>query len=134
MWLFDYPEENNNPFQSDPFVLITHLSYVDNLPFWAYPHHTHPDNYEIVFIISGSGSLDLSSKSIPVSQGSILSLPPQALHRLNSSDENGMIYCTMSFHAPESGSSLEKFYHDLGIAVTDAPSYMDYINDTLKLL
>lgn len=33
MWLYDYKDsEKNNPYKESPFVAITHMSYVDNLP------------------------------------------------------------------------------------------------------
>ena len=54
MWLYDYKDsEKNNPYKESPFVAITHMSYVDNLPKWSYPWHAHQDSYELGYIIDG---------------------------------------------------------------------------------
>lgn len=134
MWIYDYKSEKDNPYKQPPFVEITHMCYIDNLPLWTYPWHDHQNAYEIAFIVSGFGHLVIADKSFPVNSGSIVSVVPGTLHRFNADVDPGMQYYTLRFlNAPEEGE-LQNFFCNLGNAVTDGVNYLPHVLNTLQLL
>ena len=135
MWLYDYKDsEKNNPYKESPFVAITHMSYVDNLPKWSYPWHAHRDSYELGYIIDGEGTLTVESKELPLKAGSITMVPPNVMHRFVASPEQSMRYYTLRILAKPADGELQQFFHSLDNAVTEGFSYMDYIQSTFELL
>lgn len=134
MWIYDYKSEKDNPYRQQPFVEITHMCYIDNLPLWTYPWHDHRDSYEIAFIVSGCGQLVIEDQSFPVTAGSITSVLPGVKHRFGADAETGMQYYTLRFiDQPEDGE-LQTFFQSLGNAVTSGINYLPHIQNTLRLL
>lgn len=134
MWIYDYKSEKDNPYRQQPFVEITHMCYIDNLPLWTYPWHDHKDVYEIAFITSGCGRLVIDNQSFPVKNGSVIIIPPDIAHRFTADDESGMQYYTLRFkNTPEDGE-FQTFFRGLGIAVTSGINCLPYIQSTLQLL
>ena len=114
MWLYDYKDsEKNNPYKESPFVAITHMSYVDNLPKWSYPWHAHRDSYELGYIIDGEGTLTVESKELPLKAGSITMVPPNVMHRFVASPEQSMRYYTLRILAEPADGELQQFFHSL---------------------
>ncbi len=135
MWLYDYQSPQDNPYKESPFVAIIHMSYVDNLPTWTYPWHTHEDSYELAFIIEGSGSLVVNDQSIPVEAGSVAAIPPRTLHRFTVPEQGKMRYYTMRFLAEPASGELQSFFSGVGGAVTpDNANLLSYLRDTFRLL
>ena len=134
MWIYDYKSEEDNPYTMPPFVRITHMCYVDNLPLWTYPWHMHPDSYELGYIIEGSGFLTVESQNLPVKKGSITLVPPNTMHRFSSPEENGMRYYSIRIAAEPADGELQSFLKGLGIAVTTGLSHLDYVKSTFDLL
>ena len=135
MWLYDYKDsEKNNPYKESPFVAITHMSYVDNLPKWSYPWHAHRDSYELGYIIDGEGTLTVESKELPLKAGSITMVPPNVMHRFVASPEQSMRYYTLRILAEPADGELQQFFHSLDNAVTEGFSYLNYIQSTFELL
>lgn len=134
MWIYDYKSEKDNPYRQQPFVEITHMCYIDNLPLWTYPWHEHQQEYEIAFIVSGCGHLIINDQSFPVRAGSITSVLPGIKHRFDADSDPGMQYYTLRFmDMPEDGE-LQMFFKGLGTAVTYGVNYLPHIQNTLRLL
>ncbi len=133
MWVYDYQSEQDNPYRQQPFVRITHLSFVDNLPIWTYPWHKH-NEYEVAFITSGAGLLDIGEHSFSLQAGSIVVILPGVSHRFNSDSTIGMEYYTMRFDAAEEDGELQAFFRGIGTAVTSGINYLPYITSTMHVL
>lgn len=134
MWIYDYKSEKDNPYRQQPFVEITHMCYIDNLPVWTYPWHDHKDAYEIAIITKGSGHLVIDDQSFPVCVGSVTVIPPDVAHRFTADMDPGMQYYTLRFKSTPEEGELQTFFHSLGCAVTSGINYMPHIQQTLRLL
>ena len=135
MWLYDYQSPQDNPYKDAPFVSITHMSHVDNLPTWTYPWHTHEGSYELAFIVEGGGSLVVNNQSIPVEAGSVAAIPPKTLHRFTVPAQGKMRYYTLRFLLEPASGELQVFFAKLGSAVTPGNIHLlPYTQDTFRLL
>lgn len=135
MWLYDYKSPEDNPYSEPPFVAIIHMSYVDNLPTWVYPWHSHKDSYELAFIIEGSGNLVVNSQSLPLRAGSIAIIQPKTLHRFTVPEDGSMSYYTLRFLAEPADGELQSFFGRMGSAVTPGNSHLLlYLRDTFHML
>ena len=114
MWLYDYQSPQDNPYKDAPFVSITHMSHVDNLPTWTYPWHTHEGSYELAFIVEGGGSLVVNNQSIPVEAGSVAAIPPKTLHRFTVPAQGKMRYYTLRFFTGTSLWGTTGFFRETG--------------------
>ncbi|MFK7990660.1 MAG: cupin domain-containing protein [Sandaracinaceae bacterium] len=56
------------------------LSVLDGDPALAVPQHRHPDAAELIYIDTGSGTMLLGDRRVPVRSGSALYVPPGVLH------------------------------------------------------
>lgn len=134
MWIYDYKSEKDNPYRQQPFVEITHMCYIDNLPMWTYPWHDHKGDYEIAFITGGGGHLVIDNQSYPVKTGSVIIIPPDIAHRFTSDGDPGMQYYTLRFKATPEEGELQRFFAGLGSAVTSGLNYLPHIQHTLQML
>lgn len=134
MWIYDYISEKDNPYRLAPFVEITHMCYIDNLPLWTYPWHDHKNSFEIAFIISGSGHLVIEDQSFPVTTGSVTAILPGTNHRFTADADPGMQYYTLRFKDTPEDGELQTFFRNLGNASTSGVNYLSHIQSTMKLL
>ena len=134
VWIYDYQSEQDNPYRQQPFVRITTIAFADNLPAWTYPWHKHRDDYELAFIASGSGRLDIGAQSFSLQAGSAGVIQPGVSHRFNSESPQGMDYYTLRFDARPEDGELQAFFKGIGTAVTSAANYMPHIESTMRVL
>lgn len=134
MWIYDYKSEKDNPYRQPPFVEITHMCYVDNLPMWTYPWHDHKDAFELAFIVNGCGHLVIDDQSFPVNVGSITIVSPGVSHRFAAEKDPGMQYYTLRFKDTPKDGELQTFFHGLGNAVTSGLNYLPHIQNTMQML
>lgn len=133
MWVYDYKTKRDNPYRYPPFVEITHMSYVDNLPFWTYPRHEHTGEYEVGFIIRGEGELEINEQSLPIRENSITIVPADMPHRFVMKGDSSVQYYTLRFKNAGEGELL-KFFGTLGSAVTSGEKCASYIHSTFHML
>ena len=133
MWLKDFRSEEDNPYQDDPFVRITHLCRSEVQPDWHYPMHRHEEEFEIIFITGGDGILHIDNQRFDLSRGSILSLPPNTYHYLET--PKSMRYYTMRFDSSPADGSMQSLYWKQGIALTSAAgTYLQYLEGSFDTL
>ena len=133
MWVYDYKTKRDNPYRYPPFVEITHMSYVDNLPFWTYPRHEHAGEYEIGVILRGQGHLEINEQSLPIQENSITIVPPDTPHRFVMDGNSSVQYYTLRFHSAGEGELL-RFFETLGCAVTSGEKCASYIHSSFHML
>ena len=134
MWIYDYKSDRDNPYKEPPFVEITHMCYIDNLPNWSYPFHLHQDACELAWIMTGSGVLTLDDRTIPLKAGTVTFVPPNTLHYYNTASAEGMTYYSLRFRASGNGSELLDFFRSLGVAAANGSMYLDWIRSSMKIL
>ena len=134
MWLYDYQSPEDNPCKGSSYAKIKHMSYIDNLPHWSYPWHTH-EYCEIALITDGTGSVSLANTpAAPVRAGSIIVIPEGILHKFTTGEQEHLGYYTLRFAPAEEACPLVDFFRSLGCTVADGVSYLRWIRETLKLL
>ena len=63
----------------------------------AFPFHKHLANEEAIYVVSGTGTMRLDGKEVPVGPGDFISLPPNGpSHQLINSGETNLDYLCMS--------------------------------------
>ena len=134
VWIYDYKSERDNPYRQQPFVRITSISFADNLPAWTYPWHKHHEEYELAFITTGSGQLDIGTQSVALKAGSAVVIQPGTSHRFSSDSPQGMDYYTLRFDANPGEGALQTFFGGVGTAVTSAANLMPHIESTMHVL
>jgi|DewCreStandDraft_5_1066085.scaffolds.fasta_scaffold75789_1 quercetin dioxygenase-like cupin family protein len=64
----------------------------------VFPQHTHPEKEEVYYIVSGSGTLLIEDKQIPVNEGAVLYVSGDTPHGLsNSSDQTLIVLYATAF-------------------------------------
>ena len=133
MWVYDYKTKRDNPYRYPPFLEITHMSYVDNLPFWTYPGHEHTGEYEVGFIVRGKGQLEVNEQFLPIQENSITIVPADTSHRYVMDGNSSVQYYTLRFKSAGEGELL-KFFSALGCAVTSGEKCASYIHSSIHML
>lgn len=134
MWLYDYNSAEDNPCRDPSCIAVTHMSYVDNLPNWSYPWHTHK-NCEVAFIISGEGVVSLSNApAAPIRAGSIVVIPAGILHKFAATEPDRLSYYTIRFRGTGEKNDLLDFFNRQGSTIADGINYLAWTKETLKLL
>ena len=133
MWVYDYKTKRDNPYRYPPVLEITHMSYVDNLPFWTYPGHEHTGEYEVGFIVRGKGQLEVNEQFLPIQENSITIVPADTSHRYVMDGNSSVQYYTLRFKSAGEGELL-KFFSALGCAVTSGEKCASYIHSSIHML
>ena len=133
MWVHDYKSERDNPYRMPPFLEITHMSHVDNLPRWTYPWHEHPEEYEVAFILRGEGSLVIGEQSLPIRESAITIVPPGMSHHFAMDGNSSVEYKTLRFRDSGEGELLD-FFRKLGSAVASSGNCAGYIRGAFQML
>lgn len=134
MWIYDYKSDLDNPYKYAPFLEIVHMCYMDNLPKWSYPFHLHEDSYELSWIMTGAGALNLDDSQIPLAPGSVALVQPATLHHFSSTGTEGMTYYSLRFRATDERNELQDFFRGLGTAAASSPEHLSYIRSTIRML
>lgn len=75
------------------------------------PAHSHPTEEEVIYIISGEGSVLIDGRVYPLRRGSMAIFPPRSVHMLrNSPKEEMKVIC---FFAPATDTSKYRFHEDI---------------------
>ncbi len=135
MWIKDFAERGDNPLREPPFVAITHLSYIDSVSSWEYPWHPHLDEYEVTFIVKGSGTLFIGQQEHTVLEDDICIVSPGIFHRYTVPEGGCMEYFAIRFlKYPEDGE-LQSFFASRSPAATAAAgACAPYLRETVSLL
>ncbi|MCD8054297.1 MAG: AraC family transcriptional regulator [Lachnospiraceae bacterium] len=133
--MFKYTFSIASPAPVYPMPAISHISYIDNLPTWSYPWHSHED-YEIVYIMEGNGFMYVNSRPLPCAAGSIALTPVNAMHRLASADASPMPYYSVGLAIPDKTApgELIQFFEQEGAAVTSSGASFPFIRQTFQQL
>lgn len=70
----------------------------------AFPKHAHLANDEAIFVVSGTGTLNIGDESVEVTSGDFVSLPRGVdyAHDLFNTGEDDLVYlCMSTMNAPE---------------------------------
>lgn len=134
MWIKDFMTEKDNPRRDAPFLVISHLCYSDILPAWEYPWHAHMNEFEVTFVMKGSGKLVVNEKETPVQAGDIYVIPPGTYHRNITNSDGWMEYFVVRFMEESVERELMKCFRELGPAVTQSGSYFSYFESACNLL
>ncbi len=135
MWIKDFFEEADNPYQFAPFVNVTHLCYLDTIADWEYPWHAHRSDFEVTVIVKGEGLLFIDEKSTPVKTGDVCVVVPGTYHRYSVPDGNSMEYFVIRFSGQPADGDLQKAMSAVGpAAVAPAGKYLDYLQSAIDLI
>lgn len=97
MNILEYENYQEKKFHGNPnFPYITYLCSIP-LDFSEVPLHWH-DEFEIIYIKKGKGTVVVDLKSYPVSAGTLVLLLPGRLHGIKQYENNSMEYENIIFH------------------------------------
>ncbi|MEO6771624.1 MAG: cupin domain-containing protein [Kofleriaceae bacterium] len=51
------------------------------------PNHVHPDQTELLYVLAGSGTLDVNGVTLPINETSVVQLPPNTPHAFTATGE-----------------------------------------------
>lgn len=127
MWIKDFFEREDNPLRFPPFVAVTHLCYSDTISVWEYPWHAHRNEFEVTFIMKGSGALLVDEKETAIRKGDICLVAPGTYHRYSVAEGGDMEYFALRFaREPEDGALQAYFFGLEPAAVTPSGGYFAY--------
>ncbi len=134
MWIKDYAEPEDNPL-STPFVPITHLCYSDTISSWEYPWHPHQGEYELSFIVEGSGTLLIGQQNNPVKEGDLCMVTPGIFHRFSIPEGGSMKYYVLRFgDSPQDGELQQFFSHLTPAAAAPSGVSASFFQETFRTL
>lgn len=136
MWIRDFFEKEDNPLNFPPFGAVTHLCYSDTVSLWEYPWHAHRDEFEITFIMKGSGIFLVGGETTAVEQGDICMVTPGTYHRYSAATAGeNMEYFALRFARGPGESALQACFSALGpAAVTSSGAYFAYFRASVDRL
>ncbi len=62
------------------------------------PAHVHEDTEEVFYVIRGTGVIILNGKEIPVKAGSVVTVPPGAVHAVRNTGQDILQHVVCSAH------------------------------------
>ncbi|MCJ7835047.1 AraC family transcriptional regulator [Cuneatibacter sp. NSJ-177] len=135
MYIYDKPGFENSPFRQPPFMHITQVGHLKKvLPWIQYPH-IHEDEYEISFIMNGSGILNLPGTVLPLLENSITIIPPKVAHCYSREQgDQEMEYYVIRFRADSSGSPVQRQLEALDTATAVSSEKIPYIQKLLDII
>ncbi|WP_434310291.1 AraC family transcriptional regulator [Hominifimenecus sp. rT4P-3] len=133
MYIYEKPGMENSPFCQTPFMHITQVGHLQRpLPWIQYPH-IHEDEYEISFIMHGSGILNLPGTVLSLVESSITIIPPKVAHCYGKASENQeMEYYVIRFRA--SCSPIQRQLEALGTATVISPEKVPLIQKLMDTI
>lgn len=90
-----------------PFVV-----YPGNLPGYltGYPLHWH-EEMEIIYVVSGRGTVTVQAEHLTVQTGDIVLIPPQWVHSIDQLENNAMVYFNILFRLSMLGSEYTRLLY-----------------------
>lgn len=135
LWIKDFAEPEDNPLRDSPFVPITHLCYIDTISTWEYPWHPHLEEYEITYVLEGSGTLMIGQNESPVREGDICMVTPGIFHRYTIPEGGSLKYFALRFPDRPQDGELQSFFSRLSPAASaPAASFAPSFREACRIL
>lgn len=111
-----------------PFVV-----YPGNLPGYltSYPLHWH-EEMELIYVVSGSGSITVQAEHLTVHTGDMVLIPPQRVHSIEQLESHTMVYFTILFHLSMLDSEYTREFYGHGKVLPYYLPKSDPLNETIR--